>query len=57
MDKNKLKIGMKVKVKGKYDRTPYIAEIIEHGKIMFIYRSNFIISCANYKDVLEIVEQ
>lgn len=56
MKKEDLKVGMTVKIKGKYDRTAYCAEILELGEIMFTHKARFIISCSKYSDVLEIVK-
>lgn len=56
MRKEDLQIGMTVKIKGKYDRTAYFAEVIELGECMFTHRARFIISCSKYSDVLEITK-
>lgn len=56
MKKEDLKVGMMVKIKGKYDRSAYIAEVLELGEVMFTHRAKFIISCSKYSAVLEIIK-
>lgn len=55
MNKADLKIGMKVKVKGKHDIRPYVVEILDFGKTTFAHKSSFVISTHKYTDIIEII--
>lgn len=59
MDKESLKVGMIVEVKGKYDRYPFLVRILELGKgCNFTHQAvgtPWIISCHKYDDITRIV--
>ena len=59
--RNKLKVGMIVQVKGKYDRHPFLVEILELGEgCNFTHRAvgtPWIISCHKYDNIIRIVEE
>lgn len=61
MNKEDLKVGMKVLVKGKYDRGTSLVEILELGDgLMFTHKlvglPFTIISCHKYTDIIKTVE-
>lgn len=56
INREDLKIGMKVVVQGKRDIRPYEVEILDFGESTFVHKSSFVISVHNYSDIVKINE-